>query len=94
MTAETPPANRLLIEFTYTSQNNGEGVHTKILDKEDTDSIFDERVGYADNQSKQILFIWHNEILEQKYKKMGRKYIKDKKKKSSSDAAKSSNLFD
>lgn len=90
---KTPPANRLSIEFTYTSQNS-EGVHTKIYEEENYSGIKKKAVGYTDEASDQIFFTWHNEILEKKYLIIGRKYYKEKKKKVAAEAAKSTDLFD
>jgi len=86
----TPPANRLLLEFTRLGVG---GVYTRIFDKKYAGGVVEKSVDYGDTSGLQIVFTWHDELLEKKYEKIGRKYLKKKKSTADRKAAESSDLF-
>jgi len=86
----TPPANRILLEFTGLGIG---GVCTRIFDKKYAGGVVEKSVDYGDTSGTQIVFTWHNEFLENKYEKIGREYLNKKKSAADRKAAESSDLF-
>jgi len=84
----TPPANRLSVTF----EDLIGKVHTRIFNKTYAGGVVEETVESGDGV--QIVFSWHNEILEEKLKIKGKSYLSKRDKKENAKAAKSSDLFD